>query len=219
MRQNSGFNKERDLRVISRHMISPKTHCTQTKMRMLNIVTKTLAILMLLAGMLLLLRGENYVIAFESIAGSIASILLFYTIDKLQINKYYKLFVVVAISLHLIGATNLFNNFIYYDKLLHLVFAIFLTLMVSDWFNANLSSKKRFLEVFMFLSLVGIFGVWEILEYSGDVLFLNFQAQGVYNSLGEVITSPIDDTMQDMIISSTGAIATLFVIASKKLKR
>jgi hypothetical protein len=186
-------------------------------MQKLDIITKTLAVLMFILGILFLIVKFDYVKAFEFIGGSVASIFFFYLLDKMKINHYYKIFIVVAIWAHLIGALSLFDNFVYYDKILHFTIAVFITLIISDYFYSNFSFKNGLLQIFIFFNLLGIFAGWEIYEYIGDVLF-NLHAQGVYDFSGNIIVSRIDDTMQDMIISSIGAIITLFIRNGRKDK-
>ncbi len=146
------------------------------------------------------------------LAGFIFTFLIFIFLDKKRIDSKYKILVTISVWFHLLGIIYLYSNFEYYDKAIHFINSYFITLIVYDYFikNINIHPKKTPI----FLILLGILAIWEIYEYSLDTL-LNFYSQGVFNSSGQVLLSPLDDTMQDLII---GCLGSIFCLIFKKNK-
>jgi hypothetical protein len=137
---------------------------------------------------------------------------LFIFMDKKGVNENYKLFVVLAIWLSLLGRVYFYANFFYYDKILHIIIPFFITLLAYDYFSKNLKPDK--LAIFLFV--MGILVSWEIFEYFVDTFgILDFKMLGVYDSMGNELMSPMKDTMIDLVI---GAFSSLIALAFKNKK-
>jgi len=153
---------------------------------------------------------EVNTIVLDFISSSVGLIAVYFIFKKLNINQKYLSLAVLMLVVHFIGVFYAYDNVLYYDKVLHSLNAIFITLIVFDLFSKD--SKIKYPEYLIcFLAVVGIFTIWEIYEYLGDVLF-NFKMQGVFDSVGNVLISRIDDTMQDLIVGSISALITIGVI-------
>jgi len=87
---------------------------------------------------------------------------------------------------------------------------IILSSIVYEYYKNNLKLKKSM----VFLTVMGLFVVWEIYEFLGDSFF-GFQMQGLIRN-GIFLQSPIQDTMFDLIFGALGSI--LFFICKRDQK-
>jgi hypothetical protein len=127
---------------------------------------------------------------------------IFDIIDKQKINPIYKLFTVICIWLSIIGRIYFYENFFFYDKILHIVIPFFITLLAYEYFKKELKPKKWVIFVFA----VGITSLFEMFEYLLDLFkFAPFISQGVYDSLGNELMSPFKDTMIDLFLGVAGS--------------
>ena len=142
----------------------------------------------------------------------ILAYIVFLIMERGKVNENYKFFVVFAIWLSLIGRIYFYENFFYYDKILHIITPLFITLLAYDYFSKNLKPDK--MAIFFFV--LGLLAFFEIGEYIADTVgILNFKMQGVFDSLGNELMSPIKDTMIDLIL---GAFTSLVALTLKNDK-
>jgi membrane-associated HD superfamily phosphohydrolase len=149
----------------------------------------------------------------------IAALLLFYAVNEwLELkfkNYHYIIFAFVS------GAGILFSPLYFvsanYDKILHLVSPIFLSVLI--FFLLNKAKIKFSIKIFLTFSVMVMFlSLFEIGEYVLDQLF-DFKLQGVYLrdlsgiSKLNIIIDKNDDTMIDMMFGMAGAL-TFVVIKS-----
>lgn len=120
-------------------------------------------------------------------------------------NTLFLYYIFVFLAHFLVAAFDLYNRFLYYDKIIHFLsgiftsfFAIFLLIKFKKFKNNYLG----FNSIFIILLTFFVAGFWEIFEYVFDNLF-DADSQSV-------LTRGIHDTMQDMICAFIGSI--LFVL-------
>ncbi|MEK6856210.1 MAG: hypothetical protein AABX66_03575 [Nanoarchaeota archaeon] len=117
----------------------------------------------------------------------------------------FEFFINLFLWLNVFGEMGLFYTGItFYDKIVHFGVGILITSIVFRYYQKSLTVKKELI----FLTVLGIFALWEIYEYLLLILF-NYPAVGVTNN-GIAIMSHLDDTMFDMIFGAIGSISTLF---------
>lgn len=133
-------------------------------------------------------------------------------VDKTKINRNYSILIYVALWLHLIGEFYLYANLPYYDKLLHFFVPMLITSMVYDYTK---KFKFEYKNIGVFLAVVGMLCLFEIFEFGID-LFLGLDMIGVIN-MGEIIISPLSDTMSDLIFGTLGSL--LFLVIREKNKK
>jgi hypothetical protein len=122
-------------------------------------------------------------------------------LKKIKIEKYIKLiyyfFLLVAFILG--GLFGLFYSTSFFDLLVHAIFGIVLSIILTARFK--IKSLKKFLLI---LSIViSISFLWETLEFSSDILF-NTDHQEKINGA--------NDTMTDIIVSIIGS--AIYIIYS-----
>ena len=126
----------------------------------------------------------------------------------LRKKKFYqeRYFLIINLALWLGVAGEMgvyYSNLIYYDKAVHLLTGFIMSILAYAYFRRNLKVDK----FFIFLVVVGLAGVWEILEYLIYIMF-NIPTEGVYAN-GIEIMSRIDDTVIDMICDAVGSVLYL----------
>lgn len=169
-------------------------------------ITTALFYLIFVIGVIYLIFDGFSFFTFTSFAWFVISFIIFKIIDKRKIHSQYKLLVVVAVWLNLMGMIFFYRHFSYYDKILHFAISFFIAIIVYDYFVNNLNKfPKKFM---VFLSSIGLLTIWEFAEYIGDVFF-GLNLQGVFSGNGQMIMSPIGDTMIDLIVGALGAVMCL----------
>jgi uncharacterized membrane protein YjdF len=103
---------------------------------------------------------------------------------------------------------NYYRTIPYYDKLLHLVnplaIALLGVLSLSAIARAHrIAAPPTAIALLVVLATLGLAAVWEILEFSSDLIF----SQGTQGSPN---MDPLQDTMWDLVISFLGAIIGAF---------
>lgn len=167
-------------------------------------LNQILLIIMLIGGVFFLSIGK-YLFFFFFLIAFISTWFLYKVVDKMGINKNYKILISILLFFHLFGALYLFDAFRYYDKIMHLVVGISITLMIYTHLKRFNLEYPRTTTFFIVL---GMLFLWEIFEYTADAFF-NLRTMGVQDIQGTVIASTIDDTMQDMIMGALGSIFCL----------
>lgn len=131
--------------------------------------------------------------------------------------REFPIFPNVLISLHIVLANNLGSALGFYncigawDLIMHgyfgFVFSVIIYILLLRW-NGEALNKFGFCAI-IFLSTLGAAALWEIWEFSCDT-FLGCDAQRVKEAL-ENGTSPVEDTMTDIIVAIVG-IAVFFTV-------
>lgn len=134
--------------------------------------------------------------------------LLWFVIDRIKINEKYKTYVCIFVWLHIFGTLFLYDNFKYYDKILHLLVPFFMTLMV---YNYSKKYKLEFPKITILLVVLGMLVLFEFFEYFVDV-FLNLEMQGGGQS-------GLDDTMWDLIMGGLGSLMCLIFKSREIIKK
>lgn len=111
----------------------------------------------------------------------------------------YLLFIIFG---HFIGSIlGIYNEIPHYDKIMHTLSGVltsFVAIIVLNNINQYKFKNVIFNIVFMIVFSLAIAGIWEIFEFTNDILF---QADAQ-----RVAISGVDDTMLDMIVALFGSI-------------
>lgn len=111
----------------------------------------------------------------------------------------YLLFIIFG---HFIGSIlGIYNEISHYDKIMHTLSGVltsFVALIVLNNINQYKFKNVIFNIVFMIVFSLAVAGIWEIFEFTNDILF---QADAQ-----RVAISGVDDTMLDMIVALFGSI-------------
>ena len=141
-----------------------------------------------------------------------------YSLEKITWLKYTLVFettllVFIILSSYLWTALWFYDIFWWWDKMLHFMygfcFAFIGYKIIESVFKKRGVKNQLFITVaFAFCFAVAIWGIWEVLEYFFDKIWLFFYGEEVWTPL--VQTSPglntIDDTMNDIIIETISAL-------------
>lgn len=116
------------------------------------------------------------------------------------------IFIVFVFLAHFLGSIlNFYNNIYFYDKLIHFLSGMVVSVTILEFLVKNNRYDKKYLFNILFIlgvsSLIAI--CWESFEYICDSVFKK-DAQNV-------LTTGINDTMQDMIVATLGSILFLLV--------
>jgi len=142
---------------------------------------------------------------------SLEFIILFYLIDHFFdvrfLPRHYAYIFIIAIASILLSPF----YFIYpnYDKIQHFIQPMLICSIVF-FTVSKLKLELKWKLIFAFFITFSILGLFEIGEYIADYLF-NLKLQGVYlRDLSgfkkfNLITEPLDDTMQDLILGFLGS--------------
>lgn len=111
----------------------------------------------------------------------------------------YLLFIIFG---HFIGSIlGIYNEISHYDKIMHTLSGVltsFVALIVLNNINQYKFKNVIFNIVFMIVFSLAVAGIWEIFEFTSDILF---QADAQ-----RVAISGVNDTMLDMIVALFGSI-------------
>lgn len=111
----------------------------------------------------------------------------------------YLLFIIFG---HFIGSIlGIYNEISHYDKIMHTLSGVltsFIALIVLNNINQYKFKNVIFNIVFMIVFSLAVAGIWEIFEFTNDILF---QADAQ-----KVAISGVNDTMLDMIVALFGSI-------------
>ena len=111
----------------------------------------------------------------------------------------YLLFIIFG---HFIGSIlGIYNEISHYDKIMHTLSGVltsFVAIIVLNNINQYKFKNVIFNIVFMIVFSLAVAGIWEIFEFTNDILF---QADAQ-----RVAISGVDDTMLDMIVALFGSI-------------
>lgn len=131
----------------------------------------------------------------------------YWLIDRMELNDNYKIFIGLAIWLNALAYAYFYHMFVFFGYPVHFVDSILITFILYDYLKKNLKVREIYLYTFVFLTVIGIVSMWEVYEYSIN-LILHVHVQGVIVS-NRFLVYPIDDTMWDIIIGSIGSLLTL----------
>lgn len=111
----------------------------------------------------------------------------------------YLLFIIFG---HFIGSIlGIYNEISHYDKIMHTLSGVltsFIALIILNNINQYKFKNVIFNIVFMIVFSLAVAGIWEIFEFTSDILF---QADAQ-----RVAISGVNDTMLDMIVALFGSI-------------
>lgn len=111
----------------------------------------------------------------------------------------YLLFIIFG---HFIGSIlGIYNEIPHYDKIMHTLSGVltsFVAIIVLNNINQYKFKNVIFNIVFMIVFSLAVAGIWEIFEFTNDILF---QADAQ-----KVAISGVNDTMLDMIVALFGSI-------------
>lgn len=134
---------------------------------------------------------------------------LFTIIDKGKLNQEYKLLVLAAIWLSILGRLYLYENFLYYDKILHIITPFITACIAYDFLSRTLRIADKF---HTFLLVAALLFLFEIFEYLLDCFqFFKFNTRGVYDEHGNKLMSPTMDTIIDLMLGLVTAIVALMI--------
>jgi len=171
-----------------------------------RIIVSTLSLLSLIA-IYLFKDSSSVILRYSTFLGVMVS---FYLIDflfdvRFEL-KHYILVIIIAVSTILMSSL----YFIYpqYDKVQHFALPIFICSIMFFMVN-RLKIELKWKITFTILGVIGLLGIFEILEYVLDLLF-NLKLQGVFlrdvTGLNKfnLILNPLDDTMADLAFGVFG---------------
>lgn len=202
-------------KVKSFDALSRLSHCYETKgvneMKKIWLSDLSVVITAVVCAAFLALRGDLYALVTCLLTiGCVAIVHAAFHYFRLPIPYFLYVLILIFIVLAMIlGKMLNFYGFIpEWDFYLHLVSGGILALlgylfyyhMVN--FTVPATAKKSLPCWFVFLFCAAAAGVWEIFEFSGDMLF------GLQSQEGSLI-----DTMTDMIAGNIGCLIALFFIA------
>lgn len=111
-------------------------------------------------------------------------------------------------------AMEFYVRFFWWDVFIHFLMGTVLSVLSIYLLNYTIYKKDKskhnlfFTFVFMVLFAMGIGAIWEILEFSGDIIFnLGFQRYVTYDGVILVGKEAILDTMLDLSMDFLGALA------------
>jgi hypothetical protein len=133
--------------------------------------------------------------------------ILFQLIEKKRLNQRYNFFIILAIWLSICGRMFLYENILYYDKILHF-FTPFLVACITYDFYVQTAVTKKTLASFIIVS--GLLVSFEFFEYLLDFYnFFQFSTRGVYSGFGTMLMSPTQDTIFDLFIGFLAAVSAI----------
>lgn len=124
-------------------------------------------------------------------------------IFKIKIdNKLKFIYILFVFCAHFLGATvELYNKISWYDKLCHTLSGVLTSygalLMLTIIKNCSIKNKC-FNIIYMICITLAVASLWEIFEYSSNILF-GGDAQ-------KVVETGVNDTMQDIIVAFIGSL-------------
>jgi len=125
----------------------------------------------------------------------------------------------VFFFLHLIGTHWLYDAFFYYDKVLHFYGPFVLVILIFNYLNKYLKTKKAKIEVghivfFAVLITLGINAFQEVAEFTGNSLLGSGQGVFFYGS-GDLLPR---DTEKDLIANFLGSTLSGVILYFRKRK-
>ncbi len=154
-------------------------------------------------------------IRFQTVLFFLVLILSFYFSERIfSFNferKHY--FYVSVISLSMLFFYYIQLQFVYIDKILHLIGGIMLASIMYH-ISTKIKVIKNYQLLFTIISSLLIILGYEFYEYVSD-FFLNTSMQGVYQKIGDetiVLIGSVADTIQDVVLGLFGVLGSFFVI-------
>ncbi len=128
-------------------------------------------------------------------------------IDRIGVSNNYKPFILLSFWAHLLGELYFYEGFafLYYDKILHILTPILITLIVYDYVK---KSNIRYPQVVVFFMVLGGICSYEIFEYFLD-LILGYDMLGVTSPEGIILMDAVNDTFIDLILGGISSFVTL----------
>lgn len=189
------------------------------KEKTITIINNILNIIMMVTSLILTIYFIN-INKYDRIFTCLAIYLVIYLPRLLENTKYklnynYKLVYTVFVFLaHFLGSIiNLYQYIWWFDLFAHFISGI-LTLVVGKFILEEIEKTKITSKLIHFIYLIGFVAfvavIWEIIEYSGDVIFnMNLQHN---------LETGVVDTMEDMIIAMTGGLLSYCYLYMKPKK-
>jgi len=153
-----------------------------------------------------------------SLLGLSIAIFGFYTLDKLfKINFKKRHYVfVIFMSLIALSLSFLYFNVPHFDKLQHFFFPM-MAGSIAYHMISKLNLETKYKLLFTFTAVISIIAAFELIEYFLDYFF-DLYLQGAY--LGDpkfsdefqILFSPIDDTMIDLLLGFLGSLTYVFSV-------
>lgn len=138
-------------------------------------------------------------------------------------DSLWLLFVVFAFFASFLGTVmRFYENIWWYDLAMHTVFG-YIGCLIGLFFACKLADiytmRPLFIALFCFCVSLMFAAMWEVFEFTGDLLLGN-NAQGdpVQTVTGELFI-PVNDTMEDIICNTAGAILFLLHYGLHRLSR
>jgi uncharacterized membrane protein YjdF len=152
-------------------------------------------------------------VEFDKLGGVIGALTLIFVLDVIKrllkadvsagLELLYLLFLFMALFLGI--NMDLYKTVPFYDKVMHFISGV-LTVILARYAMAHFrikSNGKVFDAVFIVCFAMAVAVVWEFFEYASDK-FLGTNMQ-------QLISVGVDDTMQDLLAATLGAICALWV--------
>lgn len=153
-----------------------------------------------------------------SVLGLSIAVLGFYKFDKLfKINFKQRHYIfIIFMTLIALSLSFLYFNLAHFDKFQHFFFPMMAGSLVFHMVS-KLDLELRYKLLFTFTAVISIIAVFELTEYFLDYFF-DLYLQGAY--LGDpkfsdefqILFSPIDDTMIDLLLGFLGSLTYVFSV-------
>lgn len=110
------------------------------------------------------------------------------------------IYLIFVLTAHFLGSiVNLYDKIYWYDTFCHFISGTVISFFILEFIIKSKFKLNKMGEVLFIISLSSLIATsWEIFEYVSDNLF-DKDAQ-------KVLTTGVDDTMQDMIVALLGSI-------------
>ncbi len=127
---------------------------------------------------------------------------------KITLNPFLALWITSAVFFHALGSFGLYGSITWWDHLTHalsssVVAAIgYTTVRALDIHSDQIHLPKKFMFIFIILTVLAFGVIWEIFEYTLDIIA---EATQIPMPLAQ---HGLEDTMKDMIYNTLGALTT-----------
>lgn len=120
------------------------------------------------------------------------------------------LFVIIVIQYILGEILGLYYTLPYFDKFAHfsmslLIAAICYTILYAQYLTGRFVASRKMIFFLIILIVMGVGGIWEIIEYGIEFLRKNYFHEWVVFQ-GSLVEDPYYDTMNDLVFDFLGAI-------------
>jgi uncharacterized membrane protein YjdF len=184
-------------------------------LKLAKLINRLLFLGIVISGAIYVLLTKTYnFIPSVYILTILASLISLVLIKNKKISETWGIYIHLGLWANLIGEYYFYYHWVHYDKFLHFIIPLIMTIAAYEYFEKNSRGPpKKFL---IFLAVLGVSAFFEIFEYFQSRLF-NFPSVGVYIG-NDLVMSAHDDTIWDLTCSCLGSLVYLSYIEIKTRK-